>query len=40
MLMEHLGPDMTIVALIDAAVFNILLVLPLVPLALRRPAVA
>ena len=40
LLMEHLGPGMTIVALVGAAVFNILLVLPLVPLALRRPAVA
>ncbi len=39
-LMEHLGPDMTIVALVGAAVFNIALVLPLVPLALRRPVAA
>ena len=39
-LMERLGPDMTIVALVGAAVFNILLVLPLVPLALRRPVAA
>jgi hypothetical protein len=38
--MEHLGPSLTIVALVGTAVFNILLVLPLVPLALRRPAVA
>ena len=39
-LMERLGPDMTIVMLVGAAVFNIVLVLPLVPLALRRPAAA
>jgi MFS family permease len=40
MLMEHLGPDMTIVVLVGAAVFNIVLVVPLIPLALRRPAAA
>jgi MFS family permease len=40
LLMEHLGPSLTIVALVGTAVFNILLVLPLVPLALRRSAVA
>jgi MFS family permease len=40
MLMEHLGPNLTIVALVGTAVFNILLVLPLIPLALRRPAAA
>ena len=38
--MGHLGADMTIAVLAGAAVFNILLVLPLVPLALRRSAVA
>jgi MFS family permease len=40
MLMEHLGPNLTIVALVGTAVFNILLVLPLIPLALRRSAAA
>ena len=40
LLMEHLGPSLTIVALVGTSVFNILLVLPLVPLALRRSAVA
>ncbi len=40
LLMGHLGADMTIAVLAGAAVFNILLVLPLVPLALRRPIAA
>jgi hypothetical protein len=38
--MSHLGADMTIAVLAGAAVFNIVLVLPLVPLALHRPIVA
>ena len=40
LLMIHLGADMTIAVLAGAAVFNIVLVLPLVPLALQRPIVA
>jgi MFS family permease len=36
-LIGHFGADVTIAVLAGAAVFNILLVLPLVPLALRRP---
>ena len=40
LLIEHLGTDLTIVVLVGAAVFNILLVLPLVPLARRRAVVA
>jgi predicted MFS family arabinose efflux permease len=40
LLMEYLGADMTIAVLVGAAVFNIVLVLPLVPLALHRPIVA
>ena len=40
LLIGHLGADMTIAVLAGAAVFNILLVLPLVPLALRRPVAA
>jgi MFS family permease len=40
LLIEHLGADLTIAVLVGAAVFNILLVLPLVPLARRRPVVA
>jgi MFS family permease len=40
LLLEHLGANLTIAVLIGAAVFNILLVLPLLPLAWRRPVVA
>ena len=40
LLLEHLGADLTIAVLVGAAVFNILLVLPLLPLARRRPVVA
>jgi len=40
LLVGHLGPDATIAVLTGVAVFNILLVLPLVPLALRRPIAA
>ena len=40
LLMSYLGADMTIAVLAGAAVFNIVLVLPLVPLALHRPIVA
>jgi MFS family permease len=40
LLMGHLGADTTIAVLTGVAVFNILLVLPLVPLALRRPIAA
>jgi MFS family permease len=40
LLVEHLGADLTIAVLVGAAVFNILLVLPLLPLARRRPVVA
>ena len=40
LLMDYLGADMTIAVLAGAAVFNIVLVLPLVPLALHRPIVA
>jgi len=40
LLMNYLGTDMTIAVLAGAAVFNIVLVLPLVPLALHRPIVA
>jgi predicted MFS family arabinose efflux permease len=39
-LMAHLGADMTIAVLAGAAVLNILLVLPMVPLALRRQVAA
>jgi MFS family permease len=37
LLVGHLGTDWTIAALVGAAVVNILLVIPLVPIALRRP---
>jgi predicted MFS family arabinose efflux permease len=40
LLMGHLGAGATIAVLAGTAVFNILLVLPLVPLALRRPIAA
>jgi MFS family permease len=40
LLIEHFGADLTIAVLVGAAVFNILLVLPLLPLARRRPIVA
>jgi MFS family permease len=40
LLLEHLGADLTIAVLVGAAVFNILLVLPLLPLARRRPVAA
>jgi predicted MFS family arabinose efflux permease len=40
LLMGYFGSDMTIAVLAGAAVFNIVLVLPLVPLALHRPIVA
>jgi hypothetical protein len=39
-LVNHLGVDMTIAVLAGTAVISILLVLPLLPLAWRRPAVA
>lgn len=39
-LVEHFGTDLTIVSLAGAAVANILLVVPLLVLALRRHAVA
>ncbi len=38
--MNHLGANMTIAVLVGAAIFNILLVVPLVSLALRRPIIA
>jgi MFS family permease len=37
LLLVHFGPDTTVAVLIGAAVCNILLVLPLLPLAWRRP---
>ena len=40
LLMGYFGADMTIAVLAGVAVFNIVLVLPLVPLALRRPLTA
>ena len=40
LLVTHLGTDMTIAVLVGGAVVNILLVVPLVPLALRRPVAA
>jgi hypothetical protein len=40
LLMGHLGAGTTIAVLAGTAVFNILLVLPLVPVALRRPIAA
>ena len=40
LLVTHLGTDMTIAVLVGGAVGNILLVVPLVPLALRRPVAA
>lgn len=40
LLMKHLGADMTIAMLAAAAALNIVLMLPLVPLALRRPIAA
>jgi MFS family permease len=40
LLFERLGADRTIAVLVGAAIFNILLVLPLLPLARRRPVVA
>lgn len=39
-LIDHLGADLTIAVLIGAALINILLVLPLLPLARRRPVMA
>lgn len=39
-LIAHLGADVTIAVLILAAVIDILLVLPLLPLARRRPVMA
>ncbi len=40
LLMQHFGPDATIAVMVGAAVVNIALVLPLLPLALRRPVAA
>jgi hypothetical protein len=40
LLIGHLGPDVTIAVLTGAAFVNILLVLPLLPLARRRPVAA
>ena len=39
-LFEHLGADLTISVLVGAGLFNILIMLPLLPLARGRPVVA